>query len=258
MKTTRPIRATTVIAAGAVSALLAGGTYALAAGGGTIHACASKRNGALRLAHRCLKTEKRVSWNAAGPPGAQGQQGVTGPAGPFPSTLPSGKTLVGSWGLSGTGTSTAGEGAISFTYPLASAPSVHIILAGGLCRADAQAASRRPEQAPGTCASSRAGPRTPRPRPDATTHTIRSTATRVPARLERSSTSTALPQAPSTQLAPSQSRRPRCARCSAGATADGGRPVYPRRADLATLAPAHFQSSALYGSGKPVVSAPRG
>jgi hypothetical protein len=92
MKTTRPIRATTVIAAGAVSALLAGGTYALAAGGGTIHACASKRNGALRLAHRCLKTEKRVSWNAAGPPGAQGQQGVTGPAGPFPSTLPSGKT----------------------------------------------------------------------------------------------------------------------------------------------------------------------
>jgi hypothetical protein len=42
--------------------------YALGSGG-TIHACASKKTGALRLASRCKKGEKGIAWGIQGPPG---------------------------------------------------------------------------------------------------------------------------------------------------------------------------------------------
>jgi hypothetical protein len=63
------------VAFGAVGLLAAAG---LAAGGmalaatqssTTIHACASKSSGALRLAGHCRSTERAVSWNKAGPAG---------------------------------------------------------------------------------------------------------------------------------------------------------------------------------------------
>jgi len=86
MKRLRPGRAAPAFAAGAVTALIAGGTYALAAaGGGTINACAGKSSGALRIASKCKKSERRLSWSVQGPQGIQGAQGVkgdTGPAGP--------------------------------------------------------------------------------------------------------------------------------------------------------------------------------
>lgn len=47
-----------------------------------------KKGGALRIATKCKKSERSVSWNRTGPQGAQGAQGVqgaqgdTGPAGP--------------------------------------------------------------------------------------------------------------------------------------------------------------------------------
>jgi hypothetical protein len=92
----------------AAIATAAGGGLAFAASsGGTLHGCANKKTGALRLASKCSKREKKVSWNVRGPrgvagpagatgsAGAAGSAGVTGPPGPFPGVLPRGITLRG-------------------------------------------------------------------------------------------------------------------------------------------------------------------
>jgi hypothetical protein len=68
---------------------------------------------------------------ATGPQGTQGAQGTTGPAGPLVDTLPSGQTLRGTWGVGGAGTGDSAYGSISFAYPLASAPTMHILAVGG-------------------------------------------------------------------------------------------------------------------------------
>ncbi len=73
---------------------------------------------------------------AKGATGAQGVQGVkgdTGVPGPFPGTLPAGKTLVGAYGISqgavgGTSGSDWGASPISFDYPLAAAPTVVVVI----------------------------------------------------------------------------------------------------------------------------------
>jgi hypothetical protein len=63
-----------------------------------------------------------------GPQGDQGAAGTTGPAGPLLDTLPSGHTLRGSWAAGGTGASSFSS--ISFPYPLASAPTGHVLAVG--------------------------------------------------------------------------------------------------------------------------------
>ncbi len=72
----------------AIATVAAGGGFAFAASSaGTLHACANKKTGALRLASKCKKSEKKVSWNVrgargvAGPAGAAGLAGATGSAG---------------------------------------------------------------------------------------------------------------------------------------------------------------------------------
>ena len=80
-----------------VAALVACVTAAFATGAITpakhasrnlIRACANKRTGALRIAARCKRNERRVVWNvrglqgALGPKGSQGPQGLQGAAGP--------------------------------------------------------------------------------------------------------------------------------------------------------------------------------
>jgi hypothetical protein len=82
--------------ASALTLLVVGGSYAIASGGGQIHACASKRNGMLRLAKHCTKKEKGVSWNARGPKGAMGATGATGANGP-----PGGQGVTGPRGSAG-------------------------------------------------------------------------------------------------------------------------------------------------------------
>ncbi len=76
-------RVTGYLAVAAITALAGAGGYAFAAsGGGSVHACANKRTGALRLAKSCNKRERSVSWAIAGPRGTAGPPGARGPQGP--------------------------------------------------------------------------------------------------------------------------------------------------------------------------------
>ncbi|MFT4262277.1 MAG: hypothetical protein QM572_02750 [Nocardioides sp.] len=65
-----------------VAALIAvgAGGYAAASSGSspTVTACAKKSNGALRLAKKCKKSEKPVSWSVQGPTGPTGATGAAG------------------------------------------------------------------------------------------------------------------------------------------------------------------------------------
>ena len=57
---------------------------AAAANSRSVHACAKKSDGALRLASHCSRNEQSVSWNIRGPQGVRGprgQQGLQGPKG---------------------------------------------------------------------------------------------------------------------------------------------------------------------------------
>lgn len=62
-----------------------------------------------------------------GDKGVKGDKGETGQPGPFPTTLPAGKTLKGSWAVGGYGTGDQTVTDISFPYPLADAPVPHLI-----------------------------------------------------------------------------------------------------------------------------------
>jgi len=85
---------------------------------------------------------------AKGATGAQGMQGIQGSEGPFPGTLPSGKTLRGTYSL--TGIATAGSQAVrdgfSYVFTLASNPAVHYV----------PFATSPSAQCPGTAASPQA------------------------------------------------------------------------------------------------------
>lgn len=97
--------------AAAVTAVLAGGGWALAApAGGVIEGCANKHTGALRIAAKCKKHEKSISWNSQGPrgpvgdsgaPGPQGPRGAQGPQGAQGATGPQGPAAAGSNALAG-------------------------------------------------------------------------------------------------------------------------------------------------------------
>jgi hypothetical protein len=69
----------TLLVAGA-AALLASGGFALGASTSspTIHACAKRRGGALRLASTCKHSERAVTWAVTGPRGATGPAGRQG------------------------------------------------------------------------------------------------------------------------------------------------------------------------------------
>ena len=68
-----------VCAIGLLSAAVGVGLAATRSG--TIHACANKKSGVLRLATHCMRAEERVSWSITGPRGAQGLRGAQGAQG---------------------------------------------------------------------------------------------------------------------------------------------------------------------------------
>ena len=81
-----------------VAALLAasgGLAVAASSSGPVIRACANKKTGGLRLASKCRRGERSVSWNQVGPAGAAGKTGATGVAGAVGAT--------GAQGLQGPG-----------------------------------------------------------------------------------------------------------------------------------------------------------
>jgi hypothetical protein len=65
----------TAIVCTSVSVAIAGSS------GNTIHACASKKGGALRIAKKCRRSERAVTWSKTGPAGPPGPQGSHGPQG---------------------------------------------------------------------------------------------------------------------------------------------------------------------------------
>ena len=73
--------------------------------------------------------------------GATGATGATGPAGPFPDALPAGKTLRGTFAVGG-GAAAAEEleSAVTFAFPLATVPVLHVIATGAAA----------PSECPGT------------------------------------------------------------------------------------------------------------
>lgn len=83
----------------------------------------------LSKASKKTLTGPQGATGAPGPQGPKGDRGDVGPAGPFPASLPSGKTLTGFFSVTGvaTGSGQRAEDSISFTYPLASAPTPHTL-----------------------------------------------------------------------------------------------------------------------------------
>jgi len=88
--------------------------YAIAQSGSAtgkrIKACSKKKGGALRVARRCRRGERRVTWSRAGVPGPTGPQGAAGPAGPVGPRGPAGATgAPGSDGTNGIDGTSTGE-----------------------------------------------------------------------------------------------------------------------------------------------------
>ena len=108
--------------AGVISGTAYGTVRVTAAG--TMHACASQANGALRavgVAGTCKKGERPLSWNLAGRPGLNGHDGAAGAAGPAGPQGPAGPK--GATGASGASGATGPEGpaarAVVLEYPSA-------------------------------------------------------------------------------------------------------------------------------------------
>lgn len=72
-------RVATYLAVAVAGILIGAGGVAVAApSGGVLHACAGKTTGLLRLASRCTKRERAVTWNVQGRQGTQGERGQQG------------------------------------------------------------------------------------------------------------------------------------------------------------------------------------
>jgi len=88
-----------------VAALLAasgGLAVAASSSGPVIWACANKKTGVLRLASKCRRGQRSVSWNQVGPAGVAGRTGATGAAGAVGATGAQGLQGPGATSLSTT------------------------------------------------------------------------------------------------------------------------------------------------------------
>jgi hypothetical protein len=146
------------IALGGVGYAATGGFTA----GGRLQACVNEEGGIklLKAGKHCKRGQKTVAWNQTGPSGTNGASGASGAAGAsgsngangttgFTSTLPPGKTEVGTWATDiGTESSTPLYVPISFNIPLEENVGVSIM--------DAKAPPT--DECPGTAADPQAAP----------------------------------------------------------------------------------------------------
>lgn len=152
------------VALAALVLAASGGAYAaVKVSSPKITACVHHKGGGLYIAHRCARHDARIEWGVApkvgaqgkpgamglqGPAGRPGEQGIQGPPGPFPATLPSGKTLTGDYRT----TSASGNfvsDTQSFAFPLASKPSVHVVGIDATPSAQCPGTASSPQAAPG-------------------------------------------------------------------------------------------------------------
>jgi hypothetical protein len=96
MRVSSPVLSSVVITAIVCTSV---GVAVAGSSGNTLHACASKHGGALRIASKCRRSERAITWSQTGPAGAQGPQGTRGPQGAQGSQGAQG--LAGSNGLDG-------------------------------------------------------------------------------------------------------------------------------------------------------------
>ena len=167
-----------VVASVALFAALGSGAYAaLQPGGQVFHGCVDRSTGVLRVvpnAQACrgqhavtrggrrvrVPGEYAITWNQVGPAGPQGSVGASGPAGPpgpqglqgvpgpFPDTLPGGKTLTGVYATLAD-QPYGGLDAVTFGYPQASAPTAHFIGINAQAPAECPGSGHHPEAMPG-------------------------------------------------------------------------------------------------------------
>jgi len=124
-----------------------------------------KKSGAVFIRTTCTKREKQIDLAAFGAVGPKGDQGDPGP---FPATLPSGKTLTGLYRADTYVNNGSGESSvfispgIGFTYPLAAAPNPTSFRLGDPRPPLALGPQRTPKPHLATCASTQ--PRAEHPR----------------------------------------------------------------------------------------------
>jgi len=131
----------------------------------TYYACVSKKSGAIRMVGRrskCRKGERKISLNSEGVAGKNGLNGKNGANGRngkngkngtagltgFTSTLPSGRSEVGTWGASVAAKSIA-YSSISFNIPLGAVPASTIVGTGKPSTPACPGTVANPQAAPG-------------------------------------------------------------------------------------------------------------
>jgi hypothetical protein len=103
-----------------------------AAAPAVIRACASTKTGVVRIAKRCRRREKRISWNAVGRQGRQGLRGPRGVAGATGAPGPKGEPgTVGAVHVTGTSRTVADGAANTTVASSAACPAGKTLLGGG-------------------------------------------------------------------------------------------------------------------------------
>lgn len=135
-----------VVATLALLFAMSGGVMAATGGftsSGRLQACVNEEGGIklLKSGRHCKRGQKTVAWNQTGPAGSRGVAGAPGTPGAsgtagssgtngatgFTSTLPSGKTEIGTFASDLEAQSAPGYMPISFNIPLSTAPEIRII-----------------------------------------------------------------------------------------------------------------------------------
>jgi hypothetical protein len=149
--------------AGALVAVLVALSVASTADAATYYACAAKKGGAIRLVSKrakCRRSERRISFNSQGLPGRNGLNGSNGRNGSngangasgtsgFTSTLPSGKTEVGTWAADLLTEASVYYVPISFNIPLLAPPESTLIGKKAPSTAECPGTVGNPKAAPG-------------------------------------------------------------------------------------------------------------